>query len=153
MESAKIVVELPLDDIAKQLIARCRPLTLQERCDALLFMNNRSGSLSDIVRELPHETMGDMLLRFTTHDYVGQNRMKFYAKKVKRLSSPAINHRRVLDLLSMLFGYSDYLEACIEFRREGRLLNRRNEESINMEMEISTFLKKRDAKSHAGHNQ
>lgn len=135
MGAAGIVIyELPPGEPPKALTARCRPITLEEHFLAFLCANNPAGFLPEIVQSLPRETIGDLMLLVATHNDLSQSHFKSYAKKVKRASSAAIRHSRALDLLSALFGYKNYYEACREFQRCGRLVNRRNRSSITMKI-------------------
>ncbi|MFP3801299.1 hypothetical protein [Paraburkholderia sp. SIMBA_027] len=127
---------LPPSDEPKRYTVDVRATTLYEHFMAFLCANNPSGFASDEISEVDPDTIGGLMLLVATRDEISEREFKLAAKRVKVRTNRLITHGRALEILSALFGYTDWHDASKNMvRNRGVLENRRRDRNrINMKI-------------------
>ncbi|WP_321845820.1 hypothetical protein [Paraburkholderia bannensis] len=127
---------LPPKDGPKQYTVDVRATTLYEHFMAFLSANNPCGFALDEISEVDPDTIGGLMLLVATRDEISEREFKLTAKKVKVQTNRLITHSRALEILSALFGYTDWHDASRNMvRNRGVLVNRRRDRNrINMKI-------------------
>jgi hypothetical protein len=120
----------------KQYTVDARASTLHEHFMSFLNANNPCGFAADDISEVDPDTIGGLMLLVSTRDEISERDFKLAAKTVRVRTNRLITHSRALEILSSLFGYTDWHDARRNMvRNRGVLVNRRRDRNrINMKI-------------------
>ncbi len=124
---------MPAGPTPRILTASAPSRTLHDHFLAFLASNNESGFDEGVVAQLPGGSIGDLMLLVAERESLSVRSFKEEAKKMRKAAGGALRHVQCLELLSRLFGYKNWNEACY-FISCDRLANRRNRAGINMKI-------------------
>jgi hypothetical protein len=137
------ITVLPAQKIPKKLTARTSPYNLHEHFLSFLNTNNATGFVTeeittfdaeeivavtaDEISIIDNETIIDLLIYVCQHSNVSERRFKNFAKRLKKSSAGSISHSRALEIVSRVFGYANWHEACKVIKSgTAKFENRRN---------------------------
>jgi hypothetical protein len=133
VQSAHLML-LPPAPAPRGLTANAPNRSLHDHFLAFLASNNDAGYDEEVVAKLPPDSIGTLLLLAAEHDAMSVRAFKVRAKRLRKESAGTLHHCQCLDLLSRVFGYQHWHDACRSVRDE-RLANRRtNRDLISMKI-------------------